>query len=199
MGPGGTNGRLAGLRRLLPDRNPLRRAADRVEAVVLMMLAAGFLAGAPLAALAGGSWSAAASRSAQRAQAALQPVQAVLVQSAPKSAAAMSQASPEALVEARWTAPDGHQRTGRVYAPGGSRAGRPVTIWTDRSGQVAGYPLQHVDVAVRSVLAGVLSVAGLAAALGGLGLLARRLLDRWRLADWDVSWAVTGPQWTGKR
>jgi hypothetical protein len=194
------NGRLAGLlRRLLPDGNPLRRAADRVEAAVLLMLAAGFLAGAPLAALAAGSWSVAASRSAQRAEAAWHPVRAVLVQGAPKTAAAMFQGSPEALVQAQWRAPDGQLRTGRVDAPGGSRAGRPVTIWTDRRGQLTGYPLLHIDVVVRSVLTGVLSVAALAAGLGGLWLLTRRLLDRWRLADWDVSWAVTGPQWTGKR
>src|SRR6516162_6656333 len=47
--------RLPGLVRLWrPDGNPLRRTADRVEGVVIAVLVAAFLTGAPLAALAAG-------------------------------------------------------------------------------------------------------------------------------------------------
>jgi hypothetical protein len=195
-----SGGRLAGpVRRLLPDRNPLRRTADRVEAAVLALLAVVFLAGAPLAALAGGSWAAAASRSTQRAESSWRPVQATLLGSAPKPVSAAGQGSPEALVRARWLAPDGLWRTGQVYAPGGARAGRTVTIWTDRFGHIVGYPLQHTDVVIRSLLIGLLAVCLLAALLAGVWLVARLLLDRRRLAAWDMSWAVTGPHWTGKR
>jgi len=42
------------VRGLWPDRNPLRRRLDRVEGVVVGGLAVAFLAGAPLAAAAGG-------------------------------------------------------------------------------------------------------------------------------------------------
>ena len=45
-------------RGLWPDRNPLRRTVDRVEAVVVAGLAAAFMAGAPLAALAAGHYAA---------------------------------------------------------------------------------------------------------------------------------------------
>ena len=38
------------------DRNPLRRAADRAETIVLALLLVAFLVGAPLAALASGAW-----------------------------------------------------------------------------------------------------------------------------------------------
>jgi hypothetical protein len=201
MGPGRVRGgRVSWLvRRLLPDRNPLRRTADRVEAVVLVILAVMFLAGAPLAALAGGSAATALSRGAQRAESAWRPVRATLLQNAPKPVSAIGQASPEALVRARWQAPDGRARTGEVYAPGGARAGRTVTIWTDRLGHIVGYPVQHVDVVVRSVLAGLASASVLAAVLAGIWLVARLLLDRRRLAAWDIGWAATGPQWTGKR
>ena len=201
MDPGRTMGnRVTGLvRRLLPDRNPLRRTADRVEAAVLVMLAVAFLAGAPLAALASGGAAAALSRSAQQAEASWRPVQATLLQNAPKPVSAVGQASPENLVSARWLAPDGRQRTGEVYAPGGARAGRTVTSWTARLGHIVGYAVRHVDVVVRSILAAMLAVCVLAGALGGIWLLARVLLDRRRLAAWDMSWAVTGPHWTGKR
>ena len=201
MGPGRmTGGRVTGLvRRLLPDRNPLRRAADRVEAAVLVILAVAFLAGAPLAALAGGGWAAALGRSAQRAEASWRPVQATLLQNAPKPVSAVGQGSPEALVRARWVAPGGLRRTGKIYAPGGDRAGRTVTIWTDRAGRIVGYPVQHIDVVVRSLLAALLSATVLAVVLAGIWLAARLLLDRRRLAAWDMSWAATGPQWTGKR
>ena len=201
MGPGRTKGgRVTGLvRRLLPDRNPLRRAADRAEAAVLVILAVAFLAGAPLAALAGGSWTASLNHGAQRAEASWRPVQATLLRDAPKPVSALGQARPEALVWARWLAPDGVRRTGKVYAPGGARAGRTVTIWTDRPGHIVGYPVQHIDVMVRSALAAMLAVCMLAAVLGGIWLAARVLLDRRRLAAWDISWAATGPQWTGKR
>ncbi len=201
MGRGRMTGtRVTGLvRRLLPDRNPLRRTADRVEAAVLVILAVVFLAGAPLAALAAGNWTAGLSRAAQQAESAWRPVRATLLQNAPKPVSAVGQGSPQPLVPARWVAPDGAARTGRVYAPGGARAGRTVTIWTDRVGHIVGYPLQHVDVVVRSALAGLASVSVLAVMLAGIWLLARLLLDRRRLAAWDLSWAVTGPHWTGKR
>ncbi len=194
------SGRVSWLvRRLLPDRNPLRRTADRVEAAVLVILAVAFLAGAPLAALAGGSVAGGLSRSTQRAESAWRPVQATLLQNAPKRVSAIGQASVDPLVRAQWRAPDGGRRTGRVYAPRGARAGRTVTIWTDRLGHLVGYPVQHVDVVVRSILAGLLSAGVLAAVLAGIWLLARLLLDRRRLAAWDIGWAATGPQWTGRR
>src|SRR5260221_12168132 len=49
--------RRAGLaRRLALDHNPLRRRADRLETCIMAGLLAAFLAGAPLVAVAAGSW-----------------------------------------------------------------------------------------------------------------------------------------------
>jgi len=50
-------GRMARGRR--PDRNPLRRASDRIETAVLGLLAAAFLAAAPFAAHVAGHWASA--------------------------------------------------------------------------------------------------------------------------------------------
>jgi hypothetical protein len=63
------------------DRNALRRGSDRAETVVLGMLLAAFLAGAPFAAHTAGSWTYAAStREAQAQRAALHQVPATLLQ-----------------------------------------------------------------------------------------------------------------------
>lgn len=194
------DGRLARLlHRFVPDRNPLRRAVDRLEGAFLGLLMAAFLAGAPLAAVATASWSASASRAIERAQAGWRPVPAVLLQGRPQTAAPMFQAALAARVRARWTAPDGTPRVGRIYVRGRAAAGQVVTIWTSRAGWLVGYPLQHSDLVERAILSALLAVTVVAALLSACWLAVRRVLDRWRLTAWDISWAVTGPQWTRRR
>jgi hypothetical protein len=182
-----------------PDRNPLRRTADRIEAVILAAMLAAFLIGAPLAALAAGQWAAAAGLRTEHTQTAWHRVPAVLLQNAPDPPHALFQASTEPLVRARWSAPGGAPRTGEIYAPGGSTAGSTVQSWTDRSGRVTGTPIEGADVVVRIALAALLATAIVAAALALLGLVAHWILDRRRLAAWDAHWSATGPQWTGRR
>ena len=194
----GRAGLVWAIRCLLPDRNPLRRAADRIEAAVVVGLLAVLLAGVPLAAVAAGSWQRAASLQTVRGQAAWRGVPAVLLRSAPRTAPALRQASLDPSVLARWTAPSGPRRTGYIYAPAGARAGSTVTVWVNRAGQVVGEPLQKVDVTGRVVLAALAGAAITAVALLAVWLLARWVLDRRRLAAWDVSWAEIEPQWTGR-
>jgi hypothetical protein len=72
------------VRGLWPDRNPLRRTIDRVEAVVAGGLVAAFMAGAPLAAVAAGHAAySIGSRTAHAQQAAWRQVSAVLLATAP--------------------------------------------------------------------------------------------------------------------
>ncbi len=181
------------------DGNPLRRTADRVEAVLMAVLIAAFLCGAPLAAVAAGHAAAAGSMRTEHAQAAWHRVSAVLLQNAPAPAHPLFQASLEPLVLARWRAPDGTSRTGEVYVPGGARAGRTVQVWTNGSGQLTPSPLQPGDVVEGTAVAASLATIAVGAVLALLGLLARWAIDRRRLAAWDARWAATGPQWTRRR
>jgi hypothetical protein len=72
------------VRGLWPDRNPLRRTIDRIEAVIAGGLVVAFLAGAPLAAVAGGHAAyGSAARIAHAQQAAWHQVPAVLLATAP--------------------------------------------------------------------------------------------------------------------
>ena len=186
------------MRRLWPDRNPPRRAADRVEAAVMAGLLAMFLAGVPLAAVAAAGWVAANGMHAERAEPRWRQVPAVLLQDAPEPAHALSQASLEPLVSARWTAPGGAPREGEIYAPGGARAGTTVMVWTDSAGQLEGAPVRRADVTIWETFAALAAAVLAAAAVATARLLARRALDRRRLAAWDAEWSRTVPQWTGR-
>jgi hypothetical protein len=193
-------GRLPGLvRRLRPDGNPLRRTADRVEAAVMALLIAAFLVGAPLAAFAVGHTAAVTGSRIVRAEAGWRPVAAIVLRNAAADSQPMFQASLEPRVPARWTAPDGTPRTGKIYAPAGAKAGSRVLVWTDGSGRLTDAPLRPGDVAEEIALGALLTTMAVAAVLAVAGLLARWVLDRRRLAGWDARWKATGPQWTGRQ
>jgi hypothetical protein len=188
------------LRRWRPDRNPLRRGSDRAEIALLGLLLAVFLAAAPFVEHSVQSWTYTTSgREAQVQQATLHEVSATLLQAAPEwnGFANSPGAAPE--VSARWRAPDGQLRTGKLLVPNGAPAGSTVKVWTNQAGQLTDPPLQRTQVVSRSQLTGGLAVAGLAIVLIVVGWLARRMLDRRRMAEWDEDWLVTGPRWSPRR
>jgi len=181
-------------RGLWPDRNPLRRTLDRVEAAVVGGLVIAFLAGAPLAALATGHavyhiWS----RTAHAEQVAWHRVPAVLLAAVPLSG------YDDGQVPARWRAPDGRRRTGPVPAPPGARAGNTVAVWVDTAGRPTGPPVELSQVWGTAALAALLACSAVGCVVLGAGLLARSVLGRRRLAAWDADWRATEPQWTGRR
>jgi hypothetical protein len=190
--------RLARGRRL--DRNPLRRGSDRAETVVSGALLAGFLAAAPFAAHAAGSWAYATSaREAQAQQATIRQVPAILMQT-PSPTAALPGAGVVSLsADARWRAPDGRERTGELVVPSGAGAGDAVPVWVDQAGQLADPPLSRVQLTARVQLARELAGGALGIALAAANWLTRWLLDRRRMAAWDADWLATGPRWSRQR
>lgn len=183
------------LRGLRPGRNPLRRASDRAEAALVAGLAAALLAGVPLAALSAARSSHDAGVRALHTQAGWRQVPAVLLADA-ATAPAGPASSPLRRVLANWTAPDGMQWTGRIPAPAGATAGTVLRAWVDASGRPTGIPLQHGQIERQAALAALFAAAGLVLVLLGAAALARRMLDRRRLAAWDAEWQATGPRWT---
>lgn len=175
--------------RLWPDRNPLRRRCDRLEAVILAGLVVAFVLGGSLAALTASRWAYdAALRTEHAGQAAWHQVRAVLLTTA--------QGWSPATARARWTAPDGARRTGWVPAPAGATAGTTVRVWADAAGRPAEPPLRYSQVVGQAVMAAIAAVFAVAMLLGGAGWLARRVTDRLRLAAWDAEWRATGPNWS---
>lgn len=176
------------------DRNPLRRATDRVETVLLAVLVVAFLAGAPFAALATGAWMHGMAQRAQLSQQASRfQVQAVvLTVTAPPEVGGRGADQ----AQARWRAPDGREVTGEVPVPPGTAAGETLQLWTDHTGGLTTAPLLDSQVADQTALGETLAVLVTAGVLTLAGLVARRSLDKRRMAAWDADWHATGPRWT---
>jgi hypothetical protein len=182
------------LGRLLLGRNELRRPADRIEAAVVVALAAAFVT----AAIAAASFAGHLYRSEHAEAARLRHTAAVLSQPGPLDATSAAETG------ARWRLPNGTQRSGAltaVTAPAiyGAPAGASVQIWLDRSGQPAAPPPSPIDMILTTLLAAVTPSAGAAVVLILCYHLCRTLLDRRRLARWGSAWAATGPRWTSRR
>jgi len=185
------------VRGLWPDRNPLRRTVDRVEAMVVGGLVVAFLAGAPLAAVAAGHVIySVGSRTAQSQEATWRQVPAVLAATAPAPGYRQYQVT----VQASWTAPDGTRHVGTILVPPGTRAGRVVMVWVDAAGRLTGYlPLRLAQVRGLAALVTLLTPLVVGFILLCSGLLAHVVLGRRRRAAWDNDWQVTEPQWTKGR
>ncbi|MHB1434009.1 MAG: Rv1733c family protein [Streptosporangiaceae bacterium] len=186
-----------------PDRNPLRRTCDRIQAVITAALIAVFLAGVPFVAGAAGRWERAAAVRAEHAQmASRHRVSAVLEAGTPKATQSgyyrlgTSWGNEWPRARARWVTPDGTPHSGLVPVPPDARAGTSVAVWVGPSGQLADPPLTSADVALRGRIAVVLGPVVLGLLLLCAGALAGFALNRKRLSDWQADWRITAPRWS---
>ncbi len=99
---------------------------------------------------------------------------------------------------ARWTAA-GIQHTASVPAQAGTRAGTVVTVWFDSAGKVQMPPLTPGQASSRVLEARLAGLAVLAVVLAITILVARRFLDRRRIAGWEHAWLSVGPTWSRHR
>ncbi|MFF5015517.1 hypothetical protein [Streptomyces sp. NPDC001165] len=173
-------------------RNPLRRRADVVEAWVV-------LAAWLLTVLAGVPAGLAAARSVEhglaRERAAWHPTVAHVVAQAPGSGTAAGTGGERVWAEVRWTAADGSAHTGQARVAPGSKAGSPVTVWTDPQGHLVTRPTTASEAAFRATLIGGLVGVSTAAVPFVGGRVLRGRLERRRMDRWDAEWARLGPQW----
>lgn len=185
---------LRALRGARLDRNPLRRGIDRLETCLLVGLFVLLAAGAPFAAQLAGhasylrGWQARQDQLLARHQ-----VQAVLTRTAgPVNGYSLSAF---VLTPATWSSVGGVRRSGEVPAEPGSRAGTPVTVWTDDNGYLDSPPLAISEVASQADAAttGVIVGAGVVYIVGAAAI--RLLLNHRRMAAWDADWRVTAPTW----
>jgi hypothetical protein len=185
-------GRLIRARRL--DHNPLRRPSDRAETLLLTALLIVFLAAASVVTLAVGARVQDAGHRTQLEQDASRlQVPALVLQLEP---ATEGYASPDSPAQARWTEPSGTVTTGEVTVPSGTAAGTTVRVWITRDGQPSDPPLLDSQISAQVLLAEISSVLVAALAMIVTGAVARRALDKRRMAAWDAEWRATGPRWT---
>jgi hypothetical protein len=202
-GKNGTNG-MSGIRRrarrlarrLGLDANPLRRRTDRIAAWLTAQFLLAVLIGAPLLGIAAFTWAGRAGAAEQRAEHSWREVPAVLLRPVPAPGSFAGGVFGYSWVPARWTAPDGQVRSGDIPVEVGLAAGRKVRLWVDATGMPTEAPLTHRAVLARAATAAAVAMVLLLAVLSWLALAGRWLLDRRRLADWELAWAIVGPQWT---
>jgi hypothetical protein len=202
-GKNGTNG-MSGIRRrarrlarkLGLDANPLRRRIDKIATWLVAQFMVVVLVGVPLFAVAAFTWAARAGAAEQRAERSWREVPAVLLRSVPAPESLAGAVFGYSWVPARWTAPNGQVRSGDIPVVVGLTAGRKVRLWVDAAGRPTDVPLTHRAVVARAATAAAIATTGLLIALSCLALIVRWLLDRRRLADWELAWAIVGPQWT---
>jgi hypothetical protein len=183
-------------RRLGLDANPLRRRTDKIATWLTVHFLAVVLLGAPLLGIAVFSWAGRAGAAEQRLERSWHQVSAVLLRAAPAPDSFAGGVFGYSWVPARWKAPGGQTRSGDIPVEVGLTAGRKVPLWVDEHGAPTEAPVTHRAVVVRSATAAAVAVALLLTVLSGLAWAGRRLLDRRRLADWELAWSIVGPQWT---
>jgi len=176
------------------DRNPLRRRIDKIAACLVALLMAVFLIGAPMLSLAAARWAGHAAAAGQRAARSWRQVPAVLLRRAPLPALGWGFRS--YWVPARWTAPDGHERAGRIPVTTGLAASRTVWLWVDAAGAPTGPPPSYGAPVASEALAAAVATVTLGMVLWWLARAGQWGLDRRRLAAWEVAWAAVGPQWS---
>jgi hypothetical protein len=75
-------------------------------------------------------------------------------------------------------------------------AGQVVPLWVDRAGWPTGPPPSHGAILAREAIGAIAAILALGAVLLCLAAVARRILDRRRLANWEAAWITVGPEWT---
>ncbi len=184
---------------LAADGNPLRRRIDKAEVAVRVCLVVAFLVAAPLLAPVTGHLSRTDGLAQVRQERGWRQVNAILLRPAPAQLYGYGSMT-TFWVRARWTAPDGAVRTGRVPTRSGAVAGDVVPVWVDRAGRVTGRePVSSALIDVRVVLVETATVAGIVTVLLALGGLVRIGTNRRRLRHWGAEWACIGPRWTTRR
>jgi hypothetical protein len=179
-----------------PDRNPLRRKLDRVEAIIFGGLIVAAAAGAPVAAVTASHWAhTAAARAAQQERESSFQTRAVLLAnpSAMMSGYTMT-ATGSAL--ARWATSAGTARDGVVPVPDGSAKGSTVQIWTTAAGDVTSPPLSPSQVASQGSFAATFAAVCTVLACLVAALATRLVTNRRRMAAWAADWALKAPLWT---
>ena len=182
--------------RLGLDANPLRRRTDKIATFLAAQLLLVFLVGAPLLAIAAYGWAGRVGAAEQRAERSWREVPAVLLKSVPAPNSLASGLFGYSWVPARWVAPNGQDRSGNIAVDVGMAAGRTVRIWVDAAGRPTDVPLAHRAVQARAATVAAVATLALVIVLSFLAWAGRKLLDRRRLADWELAWAIVGPKWT---
>ncbi|MFI7117392.1 hypothetical protein [Amycolatopsis sp. NPDC049868] len=180
----------ASTRLLCFQRNPLIRWSDRLEAALVLVAVLLALLAVPFAAAAGsGAYAEGRGRAAEQA-ASRQETTAVLLADAPPAHVRLDGVPLDEKVDvvARWTAPGGVIREGRVTVDAGMVTGNEVRIWLDASGHPTEAPVTADDALSQGIGVGAGLWLGWITLVTAIFLACRAALGRCRAAEWAREW-----------
>lgn len=182
------------------EHNPLLRQVDRIETAVMAALIVAFVAAAPLASIFAGRLVDTQALREQRAEQRMwTPEPATLQQSASAGQVGLDGAWDTSWVNARWPAPAGGYRSGRIAMPLNAAKGEVVTVWVTAIGELEHPPLTGADVQDRVAFAVLMATIGVAALDLLIAVVVRVTLGRRRMVGWERSWRAVGPRWSQLR
>lgn len=161
-------------------RNPLIRASDRVEALILLAATVLVLVAAPVAGAVGTSVYDTRNRAYAEQALTRHTVTATVVSD---SVAIIRPYTVTISVQARWMA-NGTTHDGSFVWDRPVRSGDDVTIWVDNNGKYAGPPASRHRAAADAIGVGLVVWLSVAAAAATLVAVVRFRLDQRRHADW---------------
>lgn len=183
-------------RRLRPDYNPLRRRSDLVQAWLVPAVIAAFLILGPLVAMGAIAVVHGHDAADWNAERSLRTVPAVVLTAVPGPMESENPADTWLTwARARWSF-GGQEHVGMIPAPAGTRAEATVRVWLDRAGHVRLPPLSADTARDRVIVTTAMAVTGLAGLLACAGAVVGWVLNRRRLAAWDVGWRQVEPEWS---
>jgi hypothetical protein len=181
------------------DGNPLRRPMDKFEVAARIVLVIAFLVLAALLTPLTGRLASSSGMAQVRQDASWRQIRAVVRHRAPQQFYGYGSLSAY-WVPARWTAPSGARRSGLVPVKAGTPQGAKVDIWVTAAGRFTGRsPMTPGIVGFRRGLTEYATLAALAVLLLGLIGLLRLVMNRRRMAYWEMEWACFGPRWSTRR
>ncbi|KJK35804.1 hypothetical protein UK15_29945 [Streptomyces variegatus] len=166
-------------------RNALKRRADVVEAWVML---AGWLLALLGGLVAGLMAAGTVERAVERQRAESRRVTAVLVEDAPGPSPARAASDHRVWGKVRWIAPDGSTYREEARVAPRAPAGSTVSLWVNRSGDITTPPLSGGEVGLHMAMGGALAGLFAGGAVLGATWVARLVLDRRRMAQWDAEW-----------
>ena len=178
------------------DGNPLRRRSDLIAAWLTPAMILVFAALIPLAASVTGNLAQAQNASVVRASHGWHYVTGHLLRSAPGPAQTDHGANIwNEMAPAKWTF-DGRTYKGSIPVPAGSPAGSARTVRLSDAGLVQMPPLAPSQLADRVDTLTFIVMIAVAMMLMTMKGIARRILDKRRLAAWESDWHAVGPRWS---
>ena len=177
----------------------MRRAPDRIQALLRAVVLAMLVIGGPIAtAYASHAAYASAARTARAQAMAWHRVPALILRVGPVATLwQRPDTTGPATLSVRWTTPQGASRTGEITGRADAAPGRLTAVWIDKAGQLTARPLSRTDVVEGEAVA--VTATALILLLSAISWAASAVLDRYRLARWEAEWLAVEPQWTGRR